>query len=52
MPPCMAEADFDPVLPKLAPARSPAWPPAACARGAEEGAAGCVSAASLLINKP
>lgn len=38
--------------PILVPARFPPSPPAACARGGEEGAAGCVPAASLLINKP
>lgn len=38
--------------PILVPARFPPSPPAACARGGEEGAAGRVPAASLLINKP
>lgn len=56
-PPYVAEAGFDlalakpwPCLPSLAPTCFPPLPPAACAGG--EGAAGYISAASLLINKP
>lgn len=59
MPPCMAEIGFVPDLAKLWPL-SLAHPgscslssiASSCCARAEDGAAGCVSAASLLINKP